>query len=230
MAEGIVVDVVSGVITDSLNRPGCFPSSAQVRTPQGARVVSSVSVGDTLLTSQGFAPVFLQGHQNALAVSQMVKLVTASNHTLTLTPNHYLPLASGTYVSAGRVSLGDELLVQSDGCAVPMGCLTPSTVVAVSRVEESGLWNPFTTTGDLVVNGVLASSHSDWFLEGSPRLTEDSIVRVYQAVLSPVRMLYAIAPAWLARFAAAFQDSGPALSQVGVVEILSKAGQTLLQV
>ena len=39
------------------------------------------------------------------------------------------------------------------------------TCLQVSTVSKAGLYNPFTMSGDIVVNGVLASCHSDWVLD-----------------------------------------------------------------
>ena len=64
----------------------------------------------------------------------------------------------------------------------------------VSRVEKAGLYNPFTLGGTIIVNGVVASSHSDWFLDTtfeSLGLTH-WLPATYQMVLSPVRLLYRI--------------------------------------
>merc|ERR1712216_1105650 len=38
-------------------------------------------------------------------------------------------------------------------------------VQTVQQVVRKGLYAPYTTSGDLFVNGVLASAHSDWFLD-----------------------------------------------------------------
>lgn len=36
----------------------------------------------------------------------------------------------------------------------------------VSAITKAGLYNPYTMSGNIVVNGMLASSHSDWVLDG----------------------------------------------------------------
>ena len=38
-------------------------------------------------------------------------------------------------------------------------------VARISQIEKQGVYNPFTLSGTIVVNGVVASSHSDWFLD-----------------------------------------------------------------
>ena len=49
-----------------------------------------------------------------------------------------------------------------------MSCLLtagPATCAATSTVVERGLFNPFTLGGTIVVDNVVASVHSDWFLD-----------------------------------------------------------------
>jgi hypothetical protein len=65
-------------------------------------------------------------------------------------------------------------------------------VSGVEGVRKRGLYNPYTMGGTIVVDGVVASSHSEWFLDNA--LEALGLVRwlpvVYQAVLLPVRVLY----------------------------------------
>ena len=42
--------------------------------------------------------------------------------------------------------------------------------------------------GTIVVDGVVASAHSDWFLDGI--VSADTQTKVYQAILAPVRLAY----------------------------------------
>lgn len=198
---------------------GCFPSRATVQTLAGVQAMKSLSIGTLLLTSQGYSPIFLSGHHDPQAVTTMVRLVTASNHTLTITPDHYLPLGSGAHRSAARVVPGDRLLVQGgDG-------LLPSEVTSVGLVEEQGLFNPYTVAGDLVVDGVLASCHSSWFLEGF--LSEDRIVPAYEAAFAPLISLYAAFPGWFVRFGLEFAKDRRALHEVGALGITAAALRAL---
>jgi len=205
----------AGIVGAGATVAGCFPARAMVQSAAGMQMIKSAAIGTMLMTSQGFAPMYLSGHQDAVAITAMVQVRLASNHTLAVTPDHYLPLQGGLYKSAGRLAIGDELFVQTGEGFVP----TPIT--ALDMASEVGLFNPYTTTGDVVVDGVLASCHSSWFLEGL--VSESSTVTIYQQLLTPVRLLHKVAPGWLSRFAAAFADEPRALSEVGVFRIIKTA-------
>ena len=43
--------------------------------------------------------------------------------------------------------------------------VTPFRVVSKETVAKSGLWAPYTASGTVVVDGVAASVHSDWYLD-----------------------------------------------------------------
>lgn len=59
--------------------------------------------------------------------------------------------AGGCFVSAGAVAVWDDLVL-ADG--------PPSRVVRVDAVTSSGLYNPQTLDGDIVVGGSLASTYT----------------------------------------------------------------------
>jgi desert hedgehog protein len=70
----------------------------------------------------------------------------------------------------------------------------PDEVAAVRTTVAVGAYNPLTMNGTIVVDGVVASAHSDWFLDGI--VSADAQTKVYQAILAPVRVAYrALGPA-----------------------------------
>lgn len=56
------------------------------------------------------------------------------------------------------------------------------TVSQVETVSKQGLWAPYTRQGTIVVNGVVASVHSEWILDGLLELVgrPDLLPVVYQ--------------------------------------------------
>lgn len=79
-------------------------------------------------------------------------ITTASDHQLALSPKHYVIVAPDQQlVQARRVRLG-QLVHLADG--------TTSPVVAKTVERRTGLFNPHTLDGTIVVDGVLASCYT----------------------------------------------------------------------
>jgi len=196
---------------------GCFPASAIVRLQDGrTKPVSALHIGDQVLTSQGYSSHYVMSHQARHAVADMVTVSTATGHSVTATPDHYIVLPGCSYKEMRLVTPGDEIMVEVGGG------LRTSVVLSTSKVVAEGLYSPITLKGDIIVNGVAMSCWSEWFLEGV--LPEVVVPKVYQAIFGPLRLLYKVLPKAFERFAAKFEDDPVALEkQLGKVVLHAAA-------
>ena len=113
---------------------------------------------------------------------------TQQGKFLELSPKHFLPVSPGSGQSfqeavmkqARSVVPGDTVWAVESSQATAFG------VAHVEAVTKKGLWAPYTKRGTIVVNGVIASVHSDWVLDslleaiGRPEL----LPLIYQVLLS----------------------------------------------
>jgi hypothetical protein len=155
-----------------------------------------LSVGDRVLVAPGlYSEVFMFSHRHQpaerrdsdvqtpdssyAAWNTFLQLRTASSHVLSLTAGHVLPLPDGRLVAARDISVGDALLVldSSDPNDHAMGI---SPVVSIEMTRQSGgLYNPQTIHGDIVVDGVVATTY-----------TTGVRPSVAHALLAPLRALF----------------------------------------
>jgi hypothetical protein len=173
-----------------------------VLTESGARVaMRDLKMGDRVAVMHddgtvGFDEVYLFTHKDESTLAQFVELQLRSGRSLLATSRHFIPIAGSSsearVVAMEDVTVGDRVWTRdADGTA------TLDAVVAVDRRRARGLYNPLTWSGTIVVDGVVASSHSDWFLDGLVSVhTQDA---VYQAVFAPVRGLYRVLGPTLAK-------------------------------
>lgn len=149
----------------------CFPGSSTVRLSDGSvKSMADLSVGDNVEVAEGtYSTVFMFTHQLKDAAHDFVELSTISGNKITLTPSHILPV-NGKYVPAGKAQIGDSLRL---GC----GCATEIT--NVKTVRDTGLFNPQTAHGDIVVDGIRASTY-----------TSDVAPSVAHALLAPFRTCF----------------------------------------
>lgn len=131
----------------------CFPSSATVRLADGTHMpMHMLAAGHAVHASESGAtsPVFLFTHKVAdHKLRTFVKVTTASGHSITLTPSHYL-YANSRLTTAAAVKIGDKLRTVAG----------PSAVTDVTTTRTTGLYAPHTVHGDLVVDGIVASGYS----------------------------------------------------------------------
>jgi hypothetical protein len=177
----------------------CFPSGARVRLSDGAtKAMCELEIGDRVEVvhadgTVGFDEIYLFTHKDADRESSYRRLELATGQVLVLSPRHFLPtVPTGTSAwresveaAADEVEAGDRIWHLD-----AKGKLRISAVVETGLTRERGAYNPLTAAGTIVVGGVAASVHSDWFLDGV--VSVPSQVRVYQAIFAPVRGLYAM--------------------------------------
>jgi hypothetical protein len=171
--------------------------------------MDALELGDKILSVDAltgmprFEEVYLFGHKDSTMSMDYVTLSIScpsgtltdgsNSTTLELTAGHFLPTSQKGYsnwnghhfVPASRVRSGMGVWVMGlDGVVL-------CHVEGVQVSPRMGLFNPYTRNGLLVVNQVVASAHSDWFLEPFvPLKYEHFIPIMYQAILAPVRALY----------------------------------------
>ena len=157
------------------------------------KAIAEVRLGDRLLValadgSLGYEEVYLNTHRDGTSAAPFVELTLASGRLLTLSPRHFIPVAVGggeiwmdrVVRAADEVRAGDRVWSRAAD-----GKMVLDQVVAVRTKVDIGAFNPLTMNGTIVVDGVVASAHSDWFLDGL--VSADAQAKVYQAILAPVR-------------------------------------------
>ena len=191
----------------------CFPSEAIVETPEGKKPIYALEIGDFALSHEGFSEVYLLGHADNESVIEYIRLTTDNGTSIRLSKEHFIE-SNGRYVYAKDVKKGDRLAYGE-------------RVIGIEKEKAKGLWNPFTVAGTIVVDGVLASCHSDWLLENLPewmRPSASRIPQIYQTLMGPARQIYRRNRAWVRRFTESF--GGKAIGEHSVTDVLSKMWMT----
>lgn len=150
----------------------CFPGGATLQMADGStKLVSDLQIGDSILTGKQFSQVHMFSHHYPEAVNPFVLLATTAGHELRLTAGHYL-YVNGSLAKAGSVRVGDALEDASG---------SPVIVIKKSIIRDTGLYNPHTMDGDIVVNGIRTSTYTDAI---HPTMAH--------ALLAPIRALYTL--------------------------------------
>lgn len=152
----------------------CFPASSTVELEDGRfKRMDQVNVGDLVKTGkETYSDVFMWTHKQPTSqLWAFLRIATSTGHNITLTHAHHIR-ANGVLVPASKVLVGDTVEV-GDGRV--------AAVVDVGHVQERGFYNPQTLHGDIVVDGIVASTY-----------TKAVRPRKAHAMLAPLRALYSL--------------------------------------
>ena len=154
----------------------CFSGGMQVIVEgRGPVRMDQLKVGDSILSSLDgrYSKVYSFGHRDGNGTANFLQIYTESakpTAPLEITRDHMLYVTSKgdaeamnqkrRLLPAGQVQIGDLLWTSAEHRG------SAARVTKVNVVQRFGVFAPFTTTGDIVVNGMLASN----FIALSPAL------------------------------------------------------------
>lgn len=150
----------------------CFPADTTVELASGVTVrMADLATGDEVrVSASAFSPMFMRTHKMASGTHDFLRLTTSAGSALTVTPGHYL-WVNGERKAAKAVVVGDALESVADA--------TDVTVTDMIAVSATGLYNPQTLDGNIVVNGIRTSTYT---------MAIQPVVA--SALLSPLRVLF----------------------------------------
>lgn len=125
----------------------CFSEVATTQVfGKGPVEMRDLQVGDRVFTGEDYHTVYAFGHLDKAAKAEFLQIHTDKDSTLEVTVNHLVYVdGRSAPVRADSIKVGDFL----QGAAV----------TKIGAVERNGLYAPLTTDGNLVVDGVKASSY-----------------------------------------------------------------------
>ncbi|EFJ13332.1 hypothetical protein SELMODRAFT_446381 [Selaginella moellendorffii] len=212
--------VVNGMKTFACIADGCFPGDALVHLYDGgSRAMKDLKIGDKVAggPGSGYSEIYAFGHKELDAAHKFLQVKTDES-VLELTAGHFIPVQVEeklVYKRAADLKVDDRLFTR----------FGVSQVTELSEVEKLGLYNPLTLSGHILVNDIVASVHSEWFLDSlfDALGVSQYLPSSYQLLLSPIRALYKLAGREL-------YSTGYAMlnSFVNVDEISRKFGGTIV--
>jgi hypothetical protein len=130
-------------------------------------------------------------HKLIDTVNSFVVLSTSSGETLTVTPGHFIYI-NGALRAASEAAVGSTLRLGTGGSTM---------ITSVTATMSTGLFNPQTAHGDIVVDGIVASTYTT--------AVDPSVAHI---LLAPLRAVHALTGIGMTAFesgAAAFVGIAP---------------------
>lgn len=211
---------------------GCFPSNALVQTPDGQKQMHELRVGEKVLAldSAGaliFDDIYFFGHAQPNTLAAFVRL-DIGEVSLELTGKHFIQVCTKVpchwddrqTIYAEEVQVGQQVWLIEDTKAEV--CFVKS----IQIVPRLGLYNPYTLSGNIVVNGVVASAHSSWLLDAwAPSWLQKHLAAIYQAIFFFGRCLYFVAGEQAADFLGV---DNPQVQEPGIMTLVTVACPALV--
>lgn len=159
-------------LVDDPDESVCFPHDARVTLANGTSVpMSALAIGDNVLVGPDsvYSEVFMFTHRRRFVSHEFVVVEGTTGVKVRATKGHYL-YVNGALQMASTVKTGDKIELASG---------QSDTVRKVSVEHGEGLYNPQTLHGDIIVDGVRASTYT---VAVAPPFAH--------ALLSPLRRIY----------------------------------------
>jgi hypothetical protein len=116
--------------------------------------LSELSIGDRIMTSDGaefsFSAVTVLPHSSNSEPAAFLNFTTETGKSVEMTSDHLIPRCNLEVVTADSLIVGDCLLT-TEG---------KETLSSISSTTKLGVYTAVTENSFLVVNGIVASSHS----------------------------------------------------------------------
>lgn len=197
------------------NEGSCFPADAQVMTQSGSKPMNLLKVGDKVLVVEKhgklvFDDVYFFGHAEFHTTTEYVQLILSSKTregspennevVLEMSEEHFVPVCPAdvmsctwkhrTYSYARDITAGCRVWVVNN---IEGDYVDIYTVSAAAKVNKMGKYNPYTLSGNIVVNNAVMSSHSSWIFDSwVPREWISRVPDMYQALFFPGRLAYMV--------------------------------------
>ncbi|CAI2357039.1 unnamed protein product [Caenorhabditis sp. 36 PRJEB53466] len=148
----------------------CFSGDMEVETEEGIKLIKDLKVGDKVLSMDEafvtYSPVIMFLHKRDEERAEFNLIETSNGHSIKLTDNHLI------YVSDCNAKADLKLVAAKDvkvnNCihvTTEKNVVVKKKVSNISKVAGTGIYSPLTSTGDIIVNKVLASCHSNLALK-----------------------------------------------------------------
>jgi hypothetical protein len=152
--------------------------------------MKDVEIGDMVsIGSKGYSPIYGFGHRSTDQLAKYLVLHTEHREAIEISKDHLIFVEDLGAIPASAVKVG-TLLLSEDG--------TATAVTQISTINRVGAFAPFTSSGTIVVGGVLASNYvtlqdqSEAFVVAGVKVVSmHELAHTFQA---PRRMICSVIP------------------------------------
>ncbi|GMS86657.1 hypothetical protein PENTCL1PPCAC_8832, partial [Pristionchus entomophagus] len=162
----------------------CFSGDLTVETIEGAKRMSELETGDEVLSIDGtmisYSPIIMFLHRDEKYLAEFNVITTANGSSVRLTNEHLIYVSDCDPNNPFKLVRAKE--VCTEHCLItsrsPNRTLSIERIINVTKIYERGIYAPLTSTGEIIVNDVLSSCHSNLAI----KLLQQSFFSVYRSI------------------------------------------------
>ncbi|GMT06370.1 hypothetical protein PENTCL1PPCAC_28544, partial [Pristionchus entomophagus] len=149
------------------NQMQCFSGDLIVQTIDGPKRMSELKTGDEVMSIEenmvSFSPIIMFLHRDEEQLAEFNVITTVNGDSVKLTNEHLMHVSDCEAASPLVLVRAKE--VTTEHCVMSAKSSTRTLrmdrVTSVTKTTERGIYAPLTSTGDIIVNDVLSSCHSN---------------------------------------------------------------------
>jgi hypothetical protein len=129
----------------------CFPGDSKMQVEgRGQVLTKDVRLGDKVLVGGGkYEAIYSFGHLDKDVKAEYLKITTAEGSTVEMSRGHMVYVQGERVVPASTIKVGDQVQLANGEY---------SSVKTIQVTHKQGAYAPFTTSGVVIVNNIMASS------------------------------------------------------------------------
>jgi len=129
----------------------CFSGETTVNVfDKGIVAIADLEIGDEVQVEDEYSRVYSFGHYNKDTTGEFLQIHTSNTKPLELSKDHMIYVQNKeAFVPASTVTVGDKLLSNNNNVEV----------TKIDTVTRKGVFAPFTESGTISVNGIMASNY-----------------------------------------------------------------------
>lgn len=108
----------AGLAVHNKGGGGCFPAGTIIRTPKGSIPIENLTADDTMLAVDTEGNTINARVEKIFITRSIILSIKTNRGELRTTTEHPVGLTNGTFVAAGRLRPGDEMLFKNNGSLI----------------------------------------------------------------------------------------------------------------
>ncbi|GMS81399.1 hypothetical protein PENTCL1PPCAC_3574, partial [Pristionchus entomophagus] len=175
-----------------INTMECFSGDLVVETIGGPKQMRELKTGDEVFSIEHtmvmYSPIVMFLHRDEEMITEFNVITTAKGSTVKLTNEHLIYVSDCNAHTPFRLVKASDVTTEHCVMTARLPHRDPNLerVANVSKTIDRGIYAPLTKTGEIIVNDVISSCHSNLGV----KILQNTFFRVYRFLIRPFSSIF----------------------------------------